>query len=71
MEFSYDSYDSNYDSSDDAIKKEVIELPEQVASLIKHYKEAITNAISIAVDRNLESLKGHTVIFADVSGSMK
>lgn len=34
------------------------------------YKEAIEKAIDIAVDRNLEEIKGSTAIFVDVSGSM-
>ena len=39
--------------------------------LIEEYKAAINKAIHIAVDKNLEKIKGHTLIFCDVSGSMK
>lgn len=34
------------------------------------YITSINNAIKIAVNKNIETIKGHTVIFCDVSGSM-
>lgn len=36
----------------------------------QRYKEALEKAIEIAVDSNLEEIKGCTAIFVDVSGSM-
>ena len=42
-----------------------------VDTLIDDYKESIKKAIQIAIDKNLEEIKGHTLIFCDVSGSMR
>ena len=41
-----------------------------IDSLIEDYKDSIKKAIQIAVDKNLEKITGHTLIFSDVSGSM-
>ena len=38
--------------------------------MLPKYKAAVDQAIKISIDKNLPQLKGHTVIFADVSGSM-
>ena len=38
--------------------------------LFPMYKIAVDQAIKTSIDKNLPQLKGHTVIFADVSGSM-
>jgi uncharacterized protein YdeI (BOF family) len=35
------------------------------------YKNAIEEAISIAVDKNLDKIEGVTYVFCDVSGSMQ
>lgn len=39
-------------------------------SLLEDYQASIKKAIQIAVDKNLEKIEGHTLIFSDVSGSM-
>ena len=41
-----------------------------IDTLIEDYKTAIKKAIQTAVDKNLEEITGHTLIFCDVSGSM-
>ena len=49
-----------------------MEKDDQVESkhLLPKYKNAVDQAIRTSIDKNLPQLKGHTVIFADVSGSM-
>lgn len=39
-------------------------------SIGKLYLNSIEIAIKIAVNKNLEEIKGHTAIFSDVSGSI-
>jgi hypothetical protein len=41
-----------------------------IKSLVEDYQTAIKKAINHAIDKNLEKIEGHTLIFADVSGSM-
>lgn len=53
------------------LKKEEVEqfalVNEDIAN---QYMESIERAIQISVNKNLETIKGHTAIFSDVSGSM-
>ena len=37
----------------------------------EEYKNAIEEAITIAVDKNLDTIEGVTYVFCDVSGSME
>jgi telomerase protein component 1 len=39
-------------------------------SIGENFKKAIEKAIQIAVDKNLDSIRGVTYVFCDVSGSM-
>ncbi|KAL4466476.1 hypothetical protein ABPG72_016617 [Tetrahymena utriculariae] len=48
-------------------KKEQIKINHDIG---QQYINSIEQAIKIAVNRNLDELKGHTAIFSDVSGSM-
>lgn len=47
------------------------EINYSIDTLVDDYKDSITKAIQIAVDKNLEPIIGHTLIFCDVSGSMR
>ena len=48
-----------------------IESDESNKHLLLKYKAAVDQAIKTSIDKNLPQLKGHTIIFSDVSGSME
>ena len=53
---------------DELKKEELVNVNPQIAN---EYKNAIEQAISIAVDKNLDKIEGVTYVFCDVSGSMQ